>query len=514
MAIGPKLVMRQGQSLVMTPQLLQAIKLLQLSSVELATFIENELEKNPLLERAESEDEGPIQSDSASDTSPESRDEGDWAFEKLPTDRSSLENDLGTSLENAFPDEASSNAAPGGTSMDAPSEGLHWDTHGGGGSGFDGEDPNLEAYLASETSLTDHLLHQLAETLPEGADRLIGVVIIESIDQTGYLVEPLSELASRLGTDNAHAERVLRVIQGLDPVGVGARTLAECLALQLKEQNRLDPAMQTLLANLDLLGKRDFAQLRKRCGVDEEDLAEMVGEIRRLDPKPGLKFNSPTAQTVVPDVFVRLAPDGGWRVDVNSDALPRVIANRSFYSSITRNEDKTVRSFADEHWTNATWIVRSLEQRARTILRVATEIVRHQDSFFTYGVAHLRPLNLKTIADAVQLHESTISRVTANKFMATPRGLFEMKYFFSTAIAASDGGESYSAESVRYRIRQMIESETLGQIYSDDAIVSALKAIGIDLARRTVAKYRESMNIASSATRRREKTAGVRGMSD
>lgn len=503
MALGPKLVLRQSQSLVMTPQLLQAIRLLQLSTVELNAFVEGELERNPLLERTESDDDAPIQPQSEA-AAPETREEGDWALERLPADRESLERDLGTDLENSFPDERAAN--PESAAAEVPADSLFWDARGGGGASLDGDDPNLEAYLSAEESLLDHLHRQLQESIADGPERLIGRSIIEAIDQTGYLGEPVAGIAERLGAPVSDIERVLKRIQQFDPTGVGARTLAECLALQLAELDRLDPAMQALLDNLDLIAKRDFATLRKRCRVDDDDLADMLKEIRRLDPKPGLRFAHFRSEAVTPDVFVRQASDGGWRVDVNSDALPRVIANRSFYARISKGGDQTVRSFADEAWTNATWIVRSLEQRARTILKVATEIVKHQDAFFTYGVAHLRPLNLKTIADAVQLHESTISRVTANKFMATPRGLFEMKYFFSTAIASSDGGEAFSAEAVRFRIRQMIDAEEPGRILSDDAIVEALKAVGIDIARRTVAKYREGMHIPSSAMRRREKS--------
>ena len=503
--------MRQSQSLVMTPQLLQAIKLLQLSTVELSAFVEAELERNPLLERGEGEDDTPFQADHVAEAGAETREEGDWALEHMPADRESLERDLGTDLGNAFPDEANAAGAPA-TPSDAPTDSPFWETSGGGGGGtsFESEESNIEAYLAATVSLTEHLHHQLAETLPEGIRRLIGSIIIEAIDPTGYLAEPVSEIARRLGVSEEETEEVLAIIQGFEPSGVGARSLAECLGLQLKEQDRLDPAMQGLLDNLDLLAKRDFATLKRRCGVDDEDMSQMVREIRQLDPKPGLRYSSPLAEPVIPDVIVRLAPDGGWRVDLNSDALPKVIANRSFYTRIAKDSQSSVRTFADEAWTNATWIVRSLEQRARTILKVATEIVRHQDAFFTYGVAHLRPLNLKIIADAVQMHESTISRVTANKYMATPRGLFEMKYFFSTAISASDGGESFSSEAVRHRIRQMIEAESASAILSDDAIVEALKAIGIDIARRTVAKYRESMRIPSSSVRRREKSVSVR----
>lgn len=505
MAIGPKLVMRQSQSLVMTPQLLQAIKLLQLSTADLSAFVEAELERNPMLERSEGEDDSPFQPQTETDSAGDSREEGDWALERLPSDRGALESDLGTNLENSFPDEAV--AAPTTTVGDTPIDSPFWDMRGGGSGGLnlDGDDPNLEAYLAAGTSLAEHLHHQLAETLPEGARRLIGAVLIEAIDPTGYLAEPLDEIARRLGVSLEEVEEVLAIVQGFEPAGIGARSLAECLAIQLRDLDRLDPAMQALLDHLDLLAKRDFAALRRHCRVDDEDLADMVREIRCLDPKPGLKFNAPPAEPVTPDVIVRAAPDGSWRVDLNSDALPKVIANRTFYARVARGGEAAVRSYADEAWTNATWIVRSLEQRARTILKVASEIVRHQDGFFTYGVAHLRPLNLKIIADAVQMHESTISRVTANKFMATPRGLFEMKYFFSTAISSADGGEAYSSEAVRHRIRQMIESENPRSILSDDAIVEGLRAVGIEIARRTVAKYREAMHIPSSAVRRREK---------
>lgn len=502
MALGAKLMMRQSQSLVMTPQLLQAIKLLQLSTQELSAFVDAELERNPLLERAESEDEGPIQE--APQAEAEHRDEGDWATEQLATDRGQLEGDLGTDLENTFPDDARITQVQPAT--DQPADSPYWETRGGGGTGFDGDDPNLEQYLASEISLIEHLHHQLAEALPEGPLRFIATVLIEAIEPTGYLGEPLADIARRLGVSDGEAEEALGVIQSFEPSGVGARNLAECLGLQLKELDRFDPAMAALVAHLDLLAKRDFATLKKKCGVDDEDIADMMAEIRRLDPKPGLKFSSPAAEPVTPDVIIRAAPDGGWRVDLNTDALPRVIANRAFYSRISKGGEEQTRTFADEAWSNATWIVRSLEQRARTILKVATEIVRQQDAFFTYGVAHLRPLNLKTVADAVQMHESTISRVTANKFMATPRGMFEMKYFFTTAIASSDGGEAYSSEAVRHRIRQMIDGEDPKRILSDDAIVDGLKAIGIDIARRTVAKYREAMRIPSSAVRRREKT--------
>ncbi len=507
MAIGQKMMLRQSQSLVMTPQLLQAIKLLQLSTTELQAYVETELERNPLLERDSRDDEAPIAPvTTPSESENSTAESGDWARDDvLPMDRSTLERETGTSFENAFPDEAVvDQSAPQGDS-------LHWNISGGSGKGLalNEEDPNLEAYIAAGTSLHDHLENQLGCSDTDDLTRLIAVQIIEQIDPTGYLAEPLEELAARLGVPVKRAEIALEIIHGFSPTGVGARNLAECLSLQLQERNRFDPAMSALIGHLELLAKREFGALRRACGVDEEDLADMIAEIRRLDPKPGLIFGSTRIDAIIPDVYVRPASDGGWQVELNSDALPRVVANRSFYARVAKSPDKEARTFVDEHWTNANWIVRSLEQRARTILKVATEIVRQQDAFFTYGVAHLRPLNLKIIADAVQLHESTISRVTANKYMATPRGLFEMKYFFSTAIAASDGGAAVSAEAVRFRVKQLIDAEDARDILSDDAIVDKLKGMGIEIARRTVAKYREGLGIASSSIRRREKLAAM-----
>jgi len=241
-------------------------------------------------------------------------------------------------------------------------------------------------------------------------------------------------------------------------------------------------------------------------GVDEEDLVDMIGEIRHLNPKPGLAFGSTTVQPIVPDVYVRPGPDGGWLVELNSDTLPKVLINQSYYSRVAKTPMKdTDKGYLAECLQTATWLTRALDQRARTILKVATEIVRQQDGFFAHGVRHLRPLNLRTVADAISMHESTVSRVTANKYMATNRGIFELKYFFTSAIASADGGEAHSAEAVRHRIRQMIDGERMADILSDDTIVDKLREAGIDIARRTVAKYREAMRIPSSVQRRREK---------
>jgi RNA polymerase sigma-54 factor len=509
----------------MTPQLMQAIKLLQLSNLDLMAFVETELERNPLLERA-SEEGGPAGAPAerrADNTETggvwdgsESSGEGssgpadaepaaaDWLAPDLGPSRTEMEERLGTGLDNVFPEEASE--VQSHTPEREPAAYSEW----GNTPAISGDDYNLEAFVAAEITLRDHLSEQLGMACTDPALRMIGQYLIDLVDDAGYLPPDLGHVGERLGAAPADVAAVLATLQSFDPPGACARNLAECLAIQLREKDRYDPAMQALVEHLDLVAKRDLAALRKVCDVDAEDLADMLGELRHLDPKPGLRFGTTSVQPVVPDVFVRPGPDGGWLVELNSDTLPKVLVNQSYYAELSRNirkdGDKTY--FAD-CMQNATWLVRALDQRARTILKVSTEIVRQQDAFFTHGVAHLRPLNLKAVADAIQMHESTVSRVTANKYMATNRGIFELKYFFTAAIASADGGDAHSAEAVRHRIRQLIDAEDPNAILSDDTLVDKLREAGIDIARRTVAKYREAMRIPSSVQRRRDKQAGL-----
>ncbi|RXF75621.1 RNA polymerase factor sigma-54 [Hansschlegelia zhihuaiae] len=502
MALTPKLALRQSQSLVMTPQLMQAIKLLQLSSLDLVAYVEKELEQNPLLERQEAPApeprDGPAEPEVA---------EGDWG-EPAPGSRADVEARLDTDYGNVFPDDAPQ--SPERAAPAAAAEPGDWSGFGVGGAAS-GEGADLEAYVADRATLSDHLERQLAVAVPNATDRLVGQHLIDLIDPAGYLREPLETVADRLGAPIGRVERVLAVIQTFEPTGVGARSLKECLALQLRELDRYDPAMQALLDNLELVARRDLAALRRLCGVDEEDLSDMLAELRRLDPKPGHAFGSEIVQPVVPDVTVRPAPDGSWIVELVADALPRVLVNQSYYAKVVRTtKSDTEKTFMTECLQTANWLTRSLEQRARTILKVATEIVRQQDGFLTLGVAHLRPLNLRMIADAIGMHESTVSRVTANKYLATPRGVFELKYFFTAAIASADGGDAHSAEAVRHRIRAMIEAESPDDVLSDDTIVKRLHDGGVEIARRTVAKYRESLRIPSSVQRRREKQGAAR----
>ena len=493
MALGQRLEIRQGQSLVMTPQLQQAIKLLQLSNIELAEYCEAELEKNPLLERDESaprEAEGEtVERENASEKADESLARED--FSKLDD----MDNAARENLYDRDPAEGSASNQPL----------TDWTTL-RSGNRFEGDEDLLESTIAAGGTLKDHLEAQvaIAALLPD--DRMICMALIDAIDEAGYLRAELGEIAERLGTETEDVEAVLGVLQGFDPIGVGARDLAECLSLQLKARDRLDPAMAALLTRLDLLARRDMSALSALCGVDAEDIADMVAEIRDLNPKPGLAFGVEQVAPVIPDVFVRVGPDGAWLIELNSDTLPRLLVNSRYYAKVSSGaRDKDSKTYLTDCLNNANWLVKSLDQRARTILKVASEIVHQQDGFLTYGVRHLRPLNLRAIADAIQMHESTVSRVTSNKYIATPRGLFELKYFFTASIQAVNGAESHSAEAVRDRIREMIENEEGRDILSDDRIVSLLTADGVNIARRTVAKYREAMRIPSSVERRRLK---------
>ena len=506
MALSQRLEFRQTQALVMTPQLMQAIKLLQLSSLDLAAYVEGELERNPLLERAGEEDApaaGAEPEIAAVERDEDTTSTPDWIGENLETSRASMEQGLGTELENVFPDDGGEKTAAVEMPPPAYSE---WSGVGSGGVGDNGH--NLEAYVSAEITLADHLAEQMALAISDPAGRMIGQYLIDMVDEAGYLSGELDTVADKLGARHSDIETILAILQSFDPPGICARNLTECLALQLKERDRFDPAMRALVEHLDLLAKRDLGALRRLCAVNEEDLADMIAEIRNLNPKPGLAFGSTLVQPIVPDVYVRAAPDGSWQVELNSDTLPKVLISQRYYAQVSKStrsdKDKT---YIAECLQTATWLVRALDQRAKTILKVSSEIVRQQDGFFAKGVQHLRPLNLKTVADAIGMHESTVSRVTANKYMATSRGIFELKYFFTSSIAAANGGEAHSAEAVRHRIRQMIDAETAAEVLSDDTIVDMLREAGIDIARRTVAKYREAMRIPSSVQRRREKQA-------
>lgn len=489
-----KLDMRQGQSLVMTPQLQQAIKLLQLSNIELAEFVEGELERNPLLERDDREEAPQAERVEG---------EGEPQELELSAPSSDANDSIDAPNEMMHSDDSKSDLAGVAPAADAVgASGSYSNT--GGSTNFSSEEYDAIANSSRDLSLAEHLHEQLSTATADPIDRLIGAHLIDLADDDGYLRADLDEISTRLGLARARVETVLELTQSFEPAGVMARDLAECLALQLREKDRLDPAMASLLDNLDRLAKHEYNTLKSLCDVDGEDLDDMIAEIRGLTPKPGLAFGHDSARAVEPDVFIRQSPDGGWQVELNTETLPRVLVNNRYFneiSAVARTEaDKT---FITECSQNASWLVKSLDQRARTILKVASEIVRQQDMFLAHGVAYLRPLNLKTVADAIGMHESTVSRVTSNKFVATSRGLFELKYFFTSAIPSAGGGEAHSAEAVRHRIKTMIDQESAEDVLSDDKLVEQLRHEGIEIARRTVAKYREALNIPSSVQRRR-----------
>jgi RNA polymerase sigma-54 factor len=393
--------------------------------------------------------------------------------------------------------------------MDYGGDPEAWKSTGNGRADTD-DLPGLEQTLSQGITLREHLVSQVNCDLDDPADRMIGLFLVELLDDAGYLTADLEHAAATLGTSIDHVERVLAVLQRFDPCGIFARNLADCLAIQLRDRGRLDPCMKALLDNLPLVASRDMAQLKRICGVDAEDLTDMVAEIRTLSPKPGWMFDGAPAQPVVPDILMRAQPDGAWLLELNNETLPRLLVNGRYYAKISRNlPQKADREYISERYQSANWLVKSLHQRAGTILKVATEIVRQQDAFFSHGVAYLRPLILRDIADSIGMHESTISRVTTNKYMSTPRGLFELKYFFTSAIPAANGGGAHSAEAVKFRIKNLIDRETADGTLSDDRLVELLRGSGIDIARRTVAKYREAMRIPSSVLRRRDKSLGI-----
>ncbi len=511
MALTQRLDLRQSQQLVMTPQLQQAIKLLQLSNLELADYIDQAVEQNPLLERGRAEDEGQPPSDYEPDATPPP---------ELSADRTSL--DVLTASDTLRPDgdapldigsdDLNGDFGPGDGQDGNPGEVApeYRETWGTGGSrDFTGDRPDLDEFIAGETTLRDHLIGQINVDIAEPLIRRIALHLVEYLDDGGYFTGSEDEIARDLSVPVAMVGAALERVQQLDPSGIGARTLQECLAIQLRAKDRLDPAMATLLTHLPLLAKRDYANLVRLCGVDMDDMSDMVGEIRALNPRPAAGFTTSPIQAVTPDILMTRKANGDWLIELNPETLPRVLVNRDYYQEISRSmKEKPDKEYLSECYATANWLVKSLHQRQTTILKVASEIVRQQSAFFTDGVRALKPLVLKDIADVIGMHESTVSRVTSNKFMATPRGVFELKYFFTSSIQGADGGIAHSAEAVRSRIKSLVDAETRDTVLSDDRIVEILRSDGVDIARRTVAKYREAMRIPSSVQRRREK--GIR----
>lgn len=494
--VGMKQEMRQSQQLVMTQQLQQSIKLLQLSAMELQEFIDAEIEKNPLLAREEGDGERNEGEEQANPES-EGREEASGDAKEVTV------SDSDYSAAESLDDESYSNDWEGEDTRITAGE------HSTGGGGFSdaGEGPGIDSAAAQEKTLREHLLEQVHMDITDPGELLIAEKLVDMIDESGYLREDLAALMETLGASAEQVEAVVAKLQQLEPVGVFARSLPECLRLQLADMNRLDPAMEVLLEHLEMIGRGEVAALRKKCGVSDEDFVGMMVDIRRCNPKPGAGFAHEETQSVIPDVLVRRGRGGkGWHIELNPEALPRVLINRQYSSEVgARSGDKEAKKFLGEQLANANWLIKALDSRAQTILKVTEAIVKEQEKFLLHGIRYLKPLVLKDIAAAVGMHESTISRVTTAKYMATPRGTLELKFFFTSSISSGSGQSDFSSKTVQFYIKDLIEKETLENVLSDDAIVTLLKDRNIDVARRTVTKYREEMNIPSSVVRRRQK---------
>ena len=479
MALGPRLDLRQTQSLVMTPQLQQAIKLLALSNLEIETFVSEALESNPLL------DVGEVTREKGEDSA-----EGSVGEHESTPD---FDGDNALDIANYAQD---TEAAPG-------DRGDWSETASAGPSGE--ALPDLENRSSDSISLAEHLSDQVGSLSYNPQEALIATRIIHELDEAGYLHTPLRELADELGAPLVEVEDALELVQSLDPTGVGARNLGECLALQAREANRFDPCMQKMIENLDLLASGDVARLKRLCNVDDEDFADMLAELRSYDPKPGCRYGGESEAAIVPDVLVTPGPDGSWQIRINEASLPRLVVNREYYVELEAGaRDKASRAWLNEQLGEADWLIRALDQRQKTILKTASEIVTLQEGFFRKGVSAMRPLTLREVAERIDMHESTVSRVTSNKYLSCPRGTFEMKYFFSSGVAAADG-EGASSEAIKARIKALCDAEDSKKVLSDQKLADLLNEEGFDLARRTVAKYREAIGIGSSAERRRQK---------
>ncbi len=491
MALSPRLDLRQTQSLVMTPQLQQAIKLLALSNLEIESFIDQAIADNPLLELGETDRPDPSE---AAENTP---DRGELA----PADQ----------LIAQGQGEADAPLDIDPSALDRDRDTGDWSAAPASGASFD-ELPDIGERGEPEPTLAQHLEAQLGAAARDPAIRFIAMHIVGRLDEAGYLTATTREIAGEIGCTVEQCEQALAIVQSLEPTGVGARSLSECLMLQAKEADRYDPCMARLIDNLDLVARGAFPQLRRMCQVDEEDFLDMLAELRSYDPKPGLKFGSDTAAAVVPDILITPGGENGWRIALNQDTLPRLVVNREYYLEMREGcDDRNARSWLSEKLADANALVKALDQRQKTVLKVTQEIVRHQAEFFRRGVSGLKPLTLRMVAEAIEMHESTVSRVTSNKYLHCQRGTFELKYFFSSGVGSTEGEDGASAEAVKAQIRALVDAEDPKKILSDDKLVELLKAKGFDLARRTVAKYREAIGIGSSVQRRRQKKLeGVR----
>lgn len=470
---------KQSQSMVMTPQLQQAIKILQLSNVELQEYVEQQIEENPFLDNPVSEVENTdseIDEKSEPDMVPDSEKDYSWDDDQV---------------------------SPAIYDSDSP---TYTGVGKSGGSDFSENEYGIEQIASPKITLKDHIIDQINIDIIDPVQKMVALHLADMLDDNGYLSGDLNSLSQVLKCDFKEIELTLEVLHGFEPTGVFARNLQECLALQLKEKDRFDPAMQRFVENIDMFAKRDIKGLKRVCKVDEEDLLQMCEEIKALNPRPGSSFSSENVQVLYPDVFLKRGDKGKWILEINNEILPRVLVNRKYYSEVEcKVNDKSSKKFLTDQFSTANWLVKALDQRANTILKVATELVMQQDGFFKKGIHFLKPLVLSDIAQKIEMHESTVSRVINGKYIATHMGIYELKYFFSSSVGSTNGIEDVSSKRIKFMIKELIEKEKGVSVLSDAKIASILKAKGIDVARRTVMKYREAMGIGSSVQRRADK---------
>jgi RNA polymerase sigma-54 factor len=480
--------LRIGQQLTMTPQLQQAIRLLQLSTVELHTEIQNALDSNPMLE-------GDLEGESQ-----DARDIGepDRSQESVAAD---MDAPLSTERAETMPDELPVDSNwddifdTGSTSYSAP--------------GPDERRDNYEAVTVSRGDLQDHLNWQLGLTNLSETDRLIATTLIDAINEDGYLTQDIAEIHRNLSEEKEieadEIEAVLHRIQQFDPVGVGARNLGECLILQLGQFDPDTPWLKeagiVIRDHLNLLGNHDYNTLMRRMRLTRDDLQHIIHLIQSLNPRPGSQFSAMEPEYIIPDVYVT-RNDGKWQVELNTESIPKLRINTFYANMVKRANNSTDNTYLKNNLQEARWFLKSLQSRHETLLKVANSIVARQRAFFDYGEEAMKPMVLRSIAEEVEMHESTISRVTTRKYMHTPRGIYEFKYFFSSHVSTEAGGEC-SATAIRAIIKKLVAAENPAKPLSDSQMANLLAEQGIQVARRTIAKYRESLSIAPSNERKR-----------
>ena len=470
MKLGYDLTIEQSQKLTMTPELIQAIQILQFNSQELETFVQDELMQNPVLEYDSTAEDRREQEVSKSES-----------MDKKEAEEADF--DLREKVKEAEYDDISY---------------KQWEHR------KENDEPTFEQFVSKEETLEDYLLLQLTFSKLKGNDMKIGRYMVESIDENGYLTVELSQVAKTFKVSEAHVEKILDVIQTFEPAGVGARTLEECLIIQLASKGLLEDSVEyIILHHLTDIGENKLGKVSKETGLTVAQVQMITDLIRTLEPKPGRRFSSgESVKYVVPDVIVEKV-DGEYQIVTNETTIPRLMVS-SYYMSLAKRatEDAELSKYLNEKYNSALWLIKSIEQRRQTIYNVVAAVVEHQKEFLDKGPKYLKTLTLKQVAEALNIHESTVSRSINGKYMQTPRGVFEIKYFFSSGVTGGRG-EGMSSNSIKTFIKEIVESEDPKNPYSDQDMVEILSQKGIEISRRTVAKYREGMNILSSSKRRR-----------